>query len=312
MRFRRFAKRIFWLLILLFIFANVVACFHAYKFTHFSTASNAKTKSGEKLSLADKITTLIFGISNPRPENNKLPTQPYETINLQSNRQIECWSIKRENAKGAVILFHSNGAQKSSLLEKSDEFLNLGYSTILVDFMGSGGSEGNQTTVGFKEAAQVNTAYRYAQERGDSNIYLFGSSLGAAAILKAVDEFQLNPEGIIVECPFGSLYTTTCARFRAMGVPAFPMAGLLVFWGGVQNGFWAFSHDPIEYAKNINCPTLLFYGERDEKVSRKEIDEIYANLQGKKELVTFSLSGHDSYFPLYREQWLQKVREILH
>ena len=312
MRLKIFVKRTAWLLVLIFIIINVVACFHAYKFTHFSTKDDAKTKSGEKLSLTDKITTLIFGISNPRPENNKLPSQPYETVNLQSNKQIECWSIRHENAKGTVILFHSNGAQKSSLLEKSDEFLNLGYSTILVDFMGSGGSEGNQTTIGFKEAAQVNTAYQYAKERGDSNIYLFGSSLGAAAILKAVDEFQLSPQGIIVECPFGSLYTTTCARFRSMGVPSFPMAGLLVFWGGVQNGFWAFSHNPIEYAKNINCPALLFYGERDEKVSRKEIDEIYANLKGKRELVTFSLSGHDSYFPAYREQWLQKVQEILH
>lgn len=29
------------------------------------------------------------------------------------------------------------------------------------------------------------------------------------------------------------------------------MANLLVFWGGVQNDFNAFKHNPTDYAKNI-------------------------------------------------------------
>jgi hypothetical protein len=90
----------------------------------------------------------------------------------------------------------------------------------------------------------------------------------------------MNLAGIILECPFGTLYKTTCARFDNMGVPAFPMAGILLFWGSVQNGFWAFSHQPEEYAKAVKCPALLLYGEKDEKVSRKEIDIIFENLAG--------------------------------
>jgi hypothetical protein len=195
MRLKIFVKRTAWLLVGIFIFINVVACFHAYKFTHFSTKADAKTKSGEKLSLTDKITTLLFGINNPRPENNKFPSQPYETIKLHSNKQIECWSIKRENAKGTVILFHSNGAQKSSLLEKSNEFITLGYNTILVDFMGSGGSEGNQTTIGFKEADQVNTAYQYAKERGDSNIYLFRKFSWRCCYFESSGRISIEPPG---------------------------------------------------------------------------------------------------------------------
>jgi dienelactone hydrolase len=68
-----------------------------------------------------------------------------------------------------------------------------------------------------------------------------------------------------------------------MHVPAFPMAGFLVFWGGVQNGFWAFAHNPVDYAKKISCPTLLLYGEQDKNVSRQEIDAIYNNLSGAKD-----------------------------
>jgi pimeloyl-ACP methyl ester carboxylesterase len=85
------------------------------------------------------------------------------------------------------------------------------------------------------------------------------------------------------------------------------MASLLVFWGGVQNGFWAFSHRPTEYAKSIKVPTLLLYGEKDLKVSRGEIDEILANLQGQKKLVSFPLAGHEDYQRLYQQQWLSAM-----
>ena len=70
-------------------------------------------------------------------------------------------------------------------------------------------------------------------------------------------------------------------RFHKMHLPAFPMAHLLTFWGEIQNGFNTFSHNPKEYAKEINIPTLLMYGEKDKKVSRKEINEIFENLTGK-------------------------------
>ena len=75
--------------------------------------------------------------------------------------------------------------KKSSLLDKAEIFLNLGYNTFLVDFMGSGGSDGNQTTIGFYEAEEVKTAFNYLEACGEKNIILFGTSMGAAAIMKA-------------------------------------------------------------------------------------------------------------------------------
>ena len=290
---------------------NVVAYFHAYKFTHFTYNNVVKTKDAKKLSTIDKMKTLFFGIDNPRPVNKGTPTQKFETIKLQSNKTIECWSIKTDSAKGTVILFHGYSGQKSSLLDKSDEFIKLGYNTLLVDFMGSGGSEGNQTTMGFKEAEEVKTTFDYLARNGEKKIYLFGTSLGAVAILKAISDYQLNPRGIIIECPFGSMYETICARFQLMKIPSFPMAGLLGFWGGVQNGFWAFEHNSTEYAKSVKCPTLLLYGEQDQKVNRREIDKIYSNLNCKKELKTYPLAAHENYLTSYKQQWIQDVKSFM-
>jgi uncharacterized protein len=296
---------------------NLVAIFHAYKFTHFSKNIVIKTDSPEKLSFIEKLKTLITGVNNPRPFNKTKPNRLYETITLQSNKKIECWYIQnnqpniKDSNKGTVLIFHGYGGEKSSMLDKSEEFLHLKYNTFLVDFMGSGGSEGNQTTLGYNEAQEVKSAYDYIAKKGEKNIYLFGSSMGAVAILKAIKDYGLQPKGIIIECPFGSMYETTVARFKIMHAPTFPMAGLLVFWGGVQNGFWAFSHKPTQYAKYVQCPTLLLYGEQDKNVSRKEIDAIYHNLNGLKTLKTFTLAGHENYLLKYKEEWLNNVEIFL-
>jgi uncharacterized protein len=304
-------RRLLIISLLLFIGINTIAIFHAYHFTHFANANSVKTKAPERIDGVDKVKTLLFGVSNPRPSNKQLPQQAYETIVLQSNRAIEIWKIKTDSSKGTVVLCHGFSGQKSSMLDKADEFLKLGYNTVLIDFMGSGGSEGNQTTIGFEEAEQVKTVYEYLQKQGVQNIYLMGTSMGAVAIMKAIDNYKIEPKGIILECPFGTMYETVCARFKNMQAPTFPMAGLLVFWGGTINGFWAFAHNPTEYAKSIHCPTLLLYGEKDKNVSRKEIDDIYRNLNGKKEMIIYPLAGHENYLIQYKTEWVNDVANFI-
>ncbi len=308
---RKWIKRSLWTLMTIFVLMNIVAVFHSYKFTHFVDSKTEKTKDPKKLTIGQKIKTLVFGVSNPRPENKTFPTKDYETIKLKSNKEIESWSINTDNSKGTVILFHGFSGDKSSMLDKAAIFLELGYNAFLVDFMGSGGSAGNQTTIGFLEAEQVKTCFEYLTEKGEQNIYLFGTSMGSVAIMKAINDYDINPKGIIIECPFGSMYKTVCARFKTMNAPTFPMAGLLVFWGGLQNGFWAFGHNPTEYAKKINCPTLLLYGAKDEKVSREEIDQIFNNLGGHKTLKIYQEAGHENYLTKYKDEWTQDIKEFL-
>ncbi|KAF2341481.1 alpha/beta hydrolase [Flavobacterium tistrianum] len=297
--------------VLFFLFINIIAFFHAYKFTHFTNDNSEKTKTPARLTKFEKVKTLLFGVNNPKPKNKKVPSQKYQTIKLKSNKEIECWLIKNQKSSGTVILFHGYGGEKSSMLDKSNEFLKLGYSTLLVDFMGSGNSEGNQTTIGFKEAKEVKTCFDYILATGEKNIYLFGTSMGAVAIMKCINETEINPKGIILECPFGSMYQTVCARFKKMNAPTFPMAGILLFWGGMQNGFWGFSHNPSEYAKQINCPTLLLYGEKDKSVSKSEIDEIYKNLKGLKALRIYKNTGHENYLIKNKAQWSYDVNSFL-
>ncbi len=305
-------KKLALLLFAIFILMNVVAYLHAYNFTHFNTDANLeKTKNPEQLTTLEKIKILFTGISNPKPINTIFPNQDYETLLIKSNKDIEAWYIDKENAKGTVIVFHGFLSNKSFMLDRADAFFNLGFNVLLVDFMGSGSSEGNYTTIGFEEAMQVKDCYNYLQEKGEKNIILFGTSMGAAAILKSIHDYGFQPSAIVLECPFGTMSKTVGARFDNMNIPQFPMKNLLVFWGGVQHGFWAFGHNPQEYAKSIECPALLFYGEADKTVSKEETDVIYSGFKGSKELVLLPEAGHENYFKKYKSEWINAVSEFL-
>lgn len=303
-------KKILWACLFLFLLLNVIIYLHAYKFTHFSDSSEVRTS--ENLSTFEKIKTIFSGVNNPRPRNKTVPHLPYETVQIKSNKLLDCWAINADSSKGTIVLFHGYAGEKSSMLDKATEFIKLGYSVLLVDFMGSGGSEGNHTTIGYKEAEEVKDCFEYLRKKGEKNIHFFGTSMGAVAVMKAINDYKISPSSIIIECPFGTMYKTVSARFKMMGMPSFPLAGMLMFWGGVQNGFWAFSHNPEEYAKNIYCSTLLLYGEKDNRVSREEIDIIYQNLKGPKTLAVYPMAGHENYLLKYKQEWTNDVSRFLH
>jgi len=307
----KFRKLFFRSLLAGFLALNVIAFIHAYRFTHFSQDDRERTPDPDELSLWSKGKILFAGIDNPRPRHKSVPQRSFQSIEIASTKNLEGWRIQVPNAKGTVLLFHGYAGEKSSMISRSDEFNKLGYSTVLIDFMGSGGSEGNSTTIGFQEAVQVRDCFESIQKTGQANIILFGTSMGAAAILKALDDYTISPAAIILECPFGSLYKTVSARFRLMGVPVVPMAAILTFWGGAQNGYWAFSHNPSTYARSVHCPTLLLFGAKDDRVSKAETEEIFSNLQGRKTLKIYPDAGHAIFTTANQASWIHDVLTFL-
>lgn len=312
---KRKRKRIFLIALASgFIGINLIAYLHAYAFTHFTNNKQAKTQKPEALSWPEKIKTILTGVNNPRPQAQSPAPASYQTIRLKSNYEIECWYSGKTahpqddpGIKGAVAIFHGYGGEKSGMLDKAAIFDSLGYDVLLVDFMGCGGSEGNTTSIGFHEAEQVKTVFNFLEQKGYAHIYLHGTSMGAAAIMKAMQDHKLRVSGLILECPFNTMYETVGARFDNMQVPRFPMAGLLVFWGGVQNGFWAFDHNPEVYARSINVPVLFMTGAQDKNVSLKAARSIFDQLGGAKALKVYPLAGHENYLRKYRADWIRDV-----
>ncbi|RYD90798.1 MAG: alpha/beta hydrolase, partial [Sphingobacteriales bacterium] len=292
-------------LVVIFVLANVMAFFHGRKFTHFDPDTREKP-SPEGMPFFKKIKTMFTGVSLPRPYTKKLPNRPYSTVALNSNVRIICWAMKATvPAKGTMILCHGYGGEKSDMLDRAYVCLDAGYNVLLPDFMGAEASEGNLCTIGYKEAENVKTCIDYISTHGEKNIYLLGASMGAAAIMRTCSIYALPVKALVLECPFGSMRQTVKNRFEAMQVPAFPLSDFLVFWGGAQNGFNAFSHNPEDYAKKIKLPVLLLCGGKDDRVKPEEIQHIQGIIQGITKPLTLEesvalarLLGNDYCFGL--------------
>lgn len=289
-----------------------MAFMHARKFTHFvETVENRPTSTNNTPAQVAK--SLFLGVDMPRPENNDEPKVPFKEIWLTNeNGSISAWSMELDSAsRGMVILSHGYGACKSKMLPVAMAFREMGYNTLVFDSTGSGDSEGNYCTIGYKEAKDLKTVYDHAKENHKEDIYTFGSSMGAALTLKAVAQEGIQPKGIILQCPFGSMEDAVKGRFKNMGIPFFGMGHLLVFWGGVQNGFNAFKYKPSDYAKEIDIPTLLIWGAKDQRVTKAETELIYENLAGRKEWVILENAGHSQLISSEPTKWKASVRSFM-
>ncbi len=309
---RSAGRKLLYSLLAVFVLLNVVAAIHAYKFTHFNADIHAKTGSPASLSFGEKLQTLFFGIHNSRPQNSAVPEVPYQTVTLSAGgKRMEGWWIPTVQNRGTVILFHGYLSSKSGLLNKAGVFHSAGYNTLLIDFRGSGGSAGNTTSIGYWESEEVVAAYKWVVAKEGRSPFLYGTSMGAAAILKALSENNLAPAGIVLECPFGTMHETVNARFRNMDIPTFPMAPLLLFWGGAESGFWAAGHNPERYAGSVKCPTLLMWGREDANVSAGETRAIYTALRGPKMLKVWEGMGHQDYLRKEPVAWAKLVTYFL-
>lgn len=112
--------------------------------------------------------------------------------------------------------------------------------------------------------------------------------------------------------PFATLHDAVKGRLRMMHVPAEPISSLLTFWGGIQQGFWAFNLQPAEDASAVACPVLLQWGSKDPRVTEAETDLIFAKLGTRdRTLMKYYQSGHESLLKKEPEKWRTVVAQFL-
>jgi uncharacterized protein len=307
----KWLKRFGYTVLALFVVLNVIVIFHAWQFTHFYP--DAPKIDLKRLSIAQKIKMVFMGYEFPKSKVELRPNEPFETVafTVDDGVKISGWLIRTDSSKKAAILFHGHGSQKGSLLDQAAYLRRLGYSTLLLDFRAHGESDGTTCTVGFNETEEVTAAFQLMKEKGFEKIVLFGSSMGAAAVIKAVHENNLAVDKLILEMPFGSLPDAVQGRMRIMGLPGSPLGQMLTFWGGVEHGYWAFSYSPCDYAVDLKMPVLLQWGDQDPRVQRHETECIYNNLAGDKKLVVYEGAGHQSLYRFDAQKWEGAVSSFL-
>lgn len=311
---RKGLKRILFTIITLFVLLNIIAAFHAYKFTHFYSDVEA-VKPPEKMGFGSKLSSVLFGIKFPKSKIKELPNSKYENVVIKTSDglNLKGWYLQADSySKGTVIMFHGHGSSRSGIITNAEFIKSLGWNILLLDTRAHGESDGNVCTIGVEEANDVKAAFEFVQFKNEKNIVLYGVSLGASTILRAIKEFNIKPSKLIIEMPFGTLLDAIKGRMKLMHLPQQPLSSLLAFWGGIEQGFWAFNHEPQEYAKSVFCPTLLQWGLHDPRVTQKEVETIYNNIPVKeKSYIIYNNSGHQNLYKSEPEKWSSSIKNFL-
>lgn len=296
-----------WLLglLVLAVAGNGLVISQVWHFTHF-VRGGERTDSPEALGLAGKLRVLLLGVRVPRPTLTASPDSLGLVAREELHDGVSTWTIDGDG-RGTVALFHGYGGAKSELLHEAKVLHDAGFTTVLVDFPGSGESVGNRTTLGWEEAEVVQAVARDRQRP----LVLYGQSMGSAAILRAAGVLGVEADGLILESPFDRLVTTIGHRFEAMGLPAWPGAPLLVFWGGVLLGYDGFAHNPVDYGRRVEVPTLLLLGEDDPRVRPEEVQAIAAAMAGRAQTVLFPGAGHERLMLADPERWWREIDGFL-
>jgi len=309
-RLRSILTWVLWVILIQFVLINISAALYAHKLTHLRTAT-ADTWEPKERDIFTKTWRLFTGPTFYKQPLVDSPRFTYSTLQLTTSGDIpiEAWYSRPDSAsKGTVIMLHGITSNKGELLDEATAFLEQHYSVLLVDLRNHGGSGGKSTSIGYREAEEVRLAYEHVSSMGEKNIILWGASLGAVVILKAVAESALQPSAIILEMPFVSLQAHLEGRARTLGFPEQPFGFLTTFWIGLEKGFNGLGFNVIKYAKKIHCPVLVQYGEKDELVLKKEIDAIYSAIPvSNKKLTLYEHLGHQSILRADPATWKNVV-----
>lgn len=314
-RLRSFITWTFWVLLAQLVLINISAALYAHKLTHLQLATPQTSQEPTSRNIFAKTWRLFSGPTFYRQPLTHLPAFTHVAIQLKTkkNISIDGWYSKTDSLlKGTVILIHGLTGNKGQILDVATAFRNGGYNVLLLDVRGHGNSGGNVTTIGFRESEEVKLAYDHLKQGGEKNIFLWGSSMGAVIILKAVSDYQLQPSGIIVEMPFLSLQSHLKGRARELGFPEQPFGFLTTFWIGAENGFNAFNFKTTRYARDIQCPVLQQCGEKDQLVLKAETTAIYDAISSPdKKLVIYDNAAHELLFRKDPVIWTREVEDFL-
>lgn len=303
-----------WALLIQFILLNISAASYAYKLTHLLKAENGINSTPPSNNIFAKTWRLFTGPDSYRRAENTIPDFPFATIYLKTSSDIpiEGWYSKTDSiARGTVILVHGLNGNKGMLLKEAAAFRVLGYNVMLFDARNHGNSGGDKTTMGYKETEEIKLAYEYIKSKGENTIVLWGASLGAVEVVKAVSDYDLHLSAIIIEMPFLSLRSHFEWRAHSLNFPAEPFGILVSFWVGAENGFNGWGLRTDKYARKLNCPVLLQYGKKDGLVKESETTEIYDAITTEKKLVMYDNAGHESLLANDPVTWMNEMKTFL-
>ena len=235
---------------------------------------------------------LLYHPSENNYQNDTIQFNHQEIfIKVNDEIKLKSWIINKDlkNFK-TLVFFHGNAGDLSNRIYKLNELDKLNINILLISWRGFSGNAGYPTEKNLYEDAEAAIKWLNKKKVSDSQIILYGESLGTGVAVEIGAKNNFN--SIILESPFTSIENSAKIYY-----PYLPVSFLLKD-----------RYDSISKIKKINSPILIMHGRKD---------DIVPFFMGKK-LFEKANSPKDSYFTdiddhmmEFNSQLLNKIKDFI-
>ncbi|MES2464058.1 MAG: alpha/beta fold hydrolase [Armatimonadota bacterium] len=226
--------------------------------------------------------------------------------------QLRGWYLPAQGKPRGVILFcHGRQGNRAGVLTHARYLHKAGYALFSFDFRACGDSEGDMSTIGWREVGDAQGAVSYLQSRSDTRrvpLGIFGASMGAAVAIQIAAK---TPEiqCVVADSAYATLDRAVDQRFRgvfpngstALSVP-------IQFVGEQMMGCATATVSPLaEIPKLASRPVFFIHGLEDRLIQAEDSRILYAAATGPKELWLVPGAGHVGAYKAARDEYQKRV-----
>lgn len=194
------------------------------------------------------------------------------------------------------------------------EFEKMGFNIVLPSLRGHDASDYDYVSMGWLDRLDtVKWTQWIAQEYPESQIVLFGLSMGAATVMMATGEdLPENVKCAIEDCGYTSVQEEFSVQIREMfRLPVFPFLNAAQAVTKKRAGYSFKQASCVEQLKKSKTPTLFIHGDADEFVPFYMLDKVYDAAVCEKEKLVVPNAAHAEAAAVEPELYWDAVRSFI-
>ena len=227
---------------------------------------------------------------------------------------LDAWLFTPAHPNGAgVILMHGVGDNRMGMTGHAQFLLRAGYTVLLPDSRGHGGSGGPIISYGILEAADI---HRWAdlllRRPGVDRLYGVGQSMGAAILLESLPS-EPRFRALVADCAFATFEEIAYDRLAQNGSPgrvvSWPVIHLGFIYARLRYGVNLWRASPADAVRGTHTPILLIHGANDDNIPPRHSRELHAANPTATELWEVPGAGHVASITTQPEAYQRRVTQ---
>ena len=226
------------------------------------------------------------------PRAYGLRYDPVEIV-TEDGERLAAWWVPAEGAAGSVLFFHGNAGNISHRLDYVAMFHEQGYSTLIVDYRGYGGSTGSPTEEGtYTDARAAWDHLRNALLARPQDIVIAGESLGGA--VAAWLAARVKPRAVVLMSTFTSV--------PDLGAEVYPFLPVRLIA--------RIKYDTRAAVAAIRAPIFIAHSPGDELIPYSHGRALFEAALPPKHFLELA-GGHNDGFVFMRKEWVAQLAAFL-